>query len=155
MAREMGLGVIPWSPLAGGVLTGKYQSQDIQSAATDTSPDRPRRGAVLASGSLSKRGVEIAHLVKEVAQELGRSPAQIALAWTLLNPAVVSPVIGARTTTQLLENIDALSVRLPSEHQNRLSHASESSPGFPHLFLEKLRANGIMFGTLDIAARGN
>ncbi|MGO4425653.1 aldo/keto reductase, partial [Streptomyces sp. MCAF7] len=104
MAREMGLGVIPYSPLAGGVLTGKY-SRDGLIATNVASGDGTRKSFNLALGTLTERNLAIADVVKEVATEVSRTPAQVGLAWTLLNPSVTAPIIGARTSTQLEDNL--------------------------------------------------
>ncbi|NED89558.1 aldo/keto reductase, partial [Streptomyces sp. SID11233] len=82
MAREMGLGVVPYSPLAGGVLTGKYGRDDL--AATNAgAQDGTRRSFNITNGGLTARNLDIADVVKEVATELGRTTAQVGLAWTL------------------------------------------------------------------------
>lgn len=123
MAREMGMGVCPWSPLGGGVLTGKYAKPGS---------DGTRETMNLATGRLNDRNVFIAAEVVAVAGEIGASPAQVALAWTLANPAVDSPVLGARTPAQLEDNLGALEIALGSEHLARLDAASAIALGFPH-----------------------
>lgn len=98
MAREMGLGVVPFSPLGGGVLTGKYRREDRDragSVAGETANDRKSLNVAL--GWVTDRNLAIADVVKEVASELGRTPAQVALAWALNAPGVTAPIIGART----------------------------------------------------------
>lgn len=123
MAAEMGLGVSPWSPLGGGVLTGKY---------ANPGSDGTREAMNLATGRLNDRNRAIAAEVVAVAGELGCTPAQVALAWTLANPAVVAPVLGARTPAQLEDNLGALDVVLSAEHLARLDAASAVPLGFPH-----------------------
>ncbi len=123
MAREMGMGVCPWSPLGGGVLTGKY---------AQPGNDGTRETMNVATGRLNDRNVFIAAEVVAVAGEIGASPAQVALAWTLANPAVDSPVLGARTPAQLEDNLGALEIALDSEHLARLDAASAIALGFPH-----------------------
>lgn len=123
MAREMGMGVCPWSPLGGGVLTGKY---------AQPGNDGTREAMNLATGRLNDRNVFIAAEVMAVAGEIGASPAQVALAWTLANPAVDSPVLGVRTPAQLEDNLGALEIALDSEHLARLDAASAIALGFPH-----------------------
>src|SRR5882724_474595 len=88
MAREMGLGVLPWSPLAGGVLSGKYSRNDLAAEAAGALDGvNTRRDINVATGRLSERNLEIADAVKSIAQEMGCTPSQVALAWTLLHPA--------------------------------------------------------------------
>ncbi|MFJ2773201.1 aldo/keto reductase [Streptomyces sp. NPDC087300] len=131
MAREMGLGVIPWSPLAGGILSGKYDRTDL--TPSDTAPaDGTRRALTLAGGALTEHNLKIVDVVKDIATELGRTPAQIALAWTLQNPAVTSPIIGARTPEQLEDNLGALDVDFTPAQLTRLDEASAFTPAFPH-----------------------
>ncbi|MBD0693425.1 aldo/keto reductase [Streptomyces sp. CBMA123] len=131
MAREMGLGVVPFSPLAGGVLTGKYRREEPGAPETG-SGDSARRAANQALGAVTDRNLAIAEAVREVAQDVGRTPAQVALAWTLQNPAVTAPIIGARTPAQLLENLGALDVDLADSHLARLAEASAFPLGYPH-----------------------
>jgi aryl-alcohol dehydrogenase-like predicted oxidoreductase len=136
MAAEMGMGVLPWSPLGGGVLAGKYSRTDLAARGTqEASSLTSRRNINLATNRLTEKALVIADEVKKVASELGRSPAQIALAWTLLNPAVVSPIIGARTFAQFEDNLAALDVEFSPEQIARLDEVSRVDLGFPHAFL--------------------
>jgi aryl-alcohol dehydrogenase-like predicted oxidoreductase len=94
-----------------------------------------RRAINTATGRLSERNLAIATVVTEIAQEIGSTPAQVALAWTLLNPAVASPIIGARTLSQFEDNLGALDVSLTSDQIERLDTASQVELGFPHEML--------------------
>jgi aryl-alcohol dehydrogenase-like predicted oxidoreductase len=123
MAAAMGLGVLPWSPLGGGVLAGKYSKSDVQDS-RDAALSPSRKGVIASAGHLNERSIEIAQEVRAVAEEVGSTPSQIALAWTLTNPAVVAPVMGARTLAQAEENLGALDVALSPEQLDRLSLAS-------------------------------
>jgi aryl-alcohol dehydrogenase-like predicted oxidoreductase len=152
MALEMGLGVIPWSPLASGVLTGKYTRADLQHAAT-AEASGTRKNVAAANGSLTERGLAIAEVVREVAGELGRSPSQVALAWTMLNPAVTAPIIGARTVKQLEDNLGAAEVALSEEQRSRLEAASAIELGFPHDFLARPLTRSVMFRGTAVPAR--
>ncbi len=153
MAAELGLGVIPWSPLASGVLTGKYSRADLGAGPGGSAADGSRRDVAAGNGSLTERGLAIADIVQEVAGELGRSPAQVALAWTLLNPAVTAPIIGARTLAQLEDNLGALEVSLDEGQRARLQAASAIDLGFPHDFLARPMTKAIVSGGLDIRPR--
>ncbi|MER0446824.1 aldo/keto reductase [Streptomyces sp. Edi4] len=134
MAREMGLGVVPYSPLGGGLLTGKYSRADLTGAgpAPDGSSRRDHNAAL---GMLTERNLGIADAVREVALETGRTSAQVGLAWTLRNPAVTASVIGARTLDQLADNLGALDVDLTEAHLARLEEAGAIEPGIPHALL--------------------
>lgn len=131
MAREMGLGVIPWSPLANGVLSGKYGRADLGAGAL-ASFEGSRKDLALGYGSLSERSLDIADVVKAVAAEAGCTPSQVALAWTLLNPGVAATLLGARTLKQLESNLGALDLSLNEEQVARLEKVSAVALGFPH-----------------------
>ncbi|MDJ0395544.1 aldo/keto reductase [Rhodococcus sp. G-MC3] len=142
MATELGLGVIPWSPLGGGVLTGKYSAASLEIQASAGS----RRDHAVAHRTLNTRGLTIADVAADVARDIGATAAQVALAWTLHNPAVVSPLVGARTPEQLQHNLGALDVHLEDEHLRRLDDVSSTDPGFPHEFLTRPMVRGVMHG---------
>lgn len=148
MAQTMGLGVLPWSPLAGGVLSGKYRRQDLQRQ--DGATMDSRKAINLATGRLTERALDIAEVVIAVAQELNRPPAQVALAWTLLNPAVVSPIIGARTFAQFEDNLAALEITLSEDQIKRLNDVSQVEKCFPHNMLDSAAAAS-MFGGIKVS----
>ncbi|MFE9008110.1 aldo/keto reductase [Streptomyces sp. NPDC007875] len=152
MAREMGLGVLPYSPLAGGVLTGKYSRDDL-TAANVASDDGTRKSFNLALGTLTERNLAIADVVKEVATELGVTPAQVGLAWTLRNPTVTAPIIGARTPAQLEDNLGALEVDLTAAHLARLDEASAIGLGFPHDMLASDHIRNVTAGEMKLETR--
>src|SRR3569833_1564955 len=91
MAKEMGLGVIPWSPLASGVLTGKYGRKDLEVGGGNAAAEGTRRDIAAGNGAVTDRGLAIADVVKAVASETSHTPAQVALAWTLLDKPVTAP----------------------------------------------------------------
>ncbi|QBS43723.1 aldo/keto reductase [Nocardia sp. CS682] len=152
MARELGLGVIPWSPLGSGVLTGKYTRDDLDHQG-EGSVEGTRKNVAAAQGALTERSLSIAEVVKDVATELGKTPAQVALAWTLRNPGVTSPIIGARTAAQLEDNLGALDVEFDSAQLARLEQASAIELGFPHDMLARPMTRGVVSGDLKIEAR--
>ncbi len=154
MAREMGLGVLPWSPLAGGTLSGKYTPDDLRPGPSGDSPGfDTRKGINLATGRLSERTLAIADAIRAIAQESGATPAQVALAWILLNRSVASTIIGVRTLDQLQDNLASLDVELGGEHIARLDSVSRVDLGFPHDFLNS-PATDIMFGGVSIERSG-
>lgn len=152
MARELGLGVIPYSPLAGGLLTGKYSRDDL-TATGAASDDGTRKSFNLALGQVTERNLAIADAVTEVAAEQGRTPAQVALAWTLRNPGVTAPVIGARTPAQLEDNLGALEVDLTASQWARLDEAGAIGLGFPHDMLASDHIRKVTAGDLKIEMR--
>lgn len=153
MARDMGLGVIPWSPLASGVLTGKYSKADLDLGNDLQGALGTRRSVAMAAGSLTERGITIAEVVKSVASELEKSPAQVAIAWTLQNPAVASPIIGARSVKQLEDNLGALDVTFSGDQLARLNAASAITLGFPHHFLSSEGLRPVLFGEVEFEER--
>ena len=153
MARELGLGVLPWSPLGSGVLTGKYSHADLAAGEGVPDPTGTRRNVAAAAGSLTERSLAIADVVGEVAEETGHSRAQVALAWTLLEPAVTSTILGARTLDQLEDNLGALDVALTAEQRARLDQASAVEIGFPHRFLRSEMPRRLIFGGTTIVSR--
>ena len=126
MARELGLGVTPWSPLRGGLLSGKYRRDQL--------PDQGRHKPG-ASKSLTDRNFTIIEALESVAAEAGTGMARAAIAWLLGRPGVASPILGARTLAQLEDNLAALEVVLTPDQGQQLDAASAPFPHFPQSFL--------------------
>ncbi len=131
MAQALGLGVTPWSPLRGGLLSGKY--------GRNRQPQGEGRHVPGVSKSLNDRNYAIIEAAEAVAAELGIGLAQVALAWVLVRPGVASPILGARTLAQLDGNLAALELVLSPELVARLDAASAPAPIFPHGFLANTR----------------
>ncbi len=148
-ARALGLGVTPWSPLGSGLLSGKYAS----GAQAPADPEGGRGALLATSGRVNPRAIAIADVVRAVADEIGATSAQVALAWTLVNPAVVAPILGARTLRQLEDNIGALGVVLGEDQLARLDEASRVELGFPHDFLRNDRIRQGLTGGTRVRAR--
>jgi aryl-alcohol dehydrogenase-like predicted oxidoreductase len=126
MARAFGMTVTPWSPLANGMLTGKYNS--------DTGSDG-RLAPGRSRNQVTERGLAIAEVVMSVADEIGCTAAQVALAWLVHQPGSVIPIIGARRVEQLEDNLRCLDIELTDGHLERLDKASRIELGFPHNFI--------------------
>ncbi|MFI7704809.1 aldo/keto reductase [Nonomuraea sp. NPDC049480] len=150
MAREMGLGVIPWSPLASGVLTGKYTRADLDVGEGTADPAGTRKNVAAANGALTERALGIADVVKRVAGEMGAKPSQVALAWATLNPGVTAPIVGARTRAQLEDNLGALDVRFTDDQLAALDEAGRVDLGFPHEMLARPMSRQVVFGGVTI-----
>lgn len=144
MARELDLGVTPWSPLAGGVLTGKFTTPDRAPA------DSGRKAFATNLGHLSERGLAIARVVADIAGELGVTSAQVALNWVLRQPGVTSTIFGAKRVAQLDENLGALGVALTDAQLARLDQASAIELGFPHDFLRRDNIRAFSTGGVTI-----
>ena len=152
MARALGLGVLPWSPLGGGVLAGKYARTDVEDS-REAAVSASRKGVIAASGHLNARAIAMAEEVRAVAAEAGATPSQVALAWTLTNPAVVSPIVGARTVGQAEENLAALQVVLSQDQVARLNRISEPDPIFPARFVQRPLVQQLMHGGTSVPRR--
>ena len=150
MASEMGMGVSPWAPLGQGVLTGKYTRDDLIPG--DIGDISSRKAINAMTGKLTAQNLDIADVVMEIAREIDCTPAQLAVAWTLTNPAVCSPVIGARTPAQLEDNLGALSVEISPDQLSRLNEISAVPPVFP-IDMLKGPAESMMFGGVRVQER--
>ncbi|OED00745.1 aldo/keto reductase [Rhizobium sp. YK2] len=151
-AEALGLGVLPWSPLGGGVLTGKYSLADVEDS-REATVSASRKGVIASSGHLNERAIEIADEVRAVAEEVNSTPSRVALAWTLANPTVVSPIIGARTLAQAEDNLGALDMALTSEQLDRLNRVSAPSPEFPARFTQRPLVQQLIFGGAAVERR--
>lgn len=113
---DQGIGAIPYSPLAGGFLTGKYKRDDP--------PPPSARAETVRKRYFNERGWAIITALESVATELAVPPAQVALAWLLSQPAIVAPIVGANSPDQLAASLGALEVKLTPEQRTRLDQAS-------------------------------
>jgi aryl-alcohol dehydrogenase-like predicted oxidoreductase len=123
-----GLGLLPWSPLGGGWLTGKYRKEERPSGATRLGEDPNRGVEAYDRRSSRQRTWDVVDAVRDVAGEQGASMAQVALSWLSDRPAVTSVILGARTTEQLEDNLQAADLHLSSEQTERLDAASDPEP---------------------------
>ncbi|KRF41354.1 aldo/keto reductase [Terrabacter sp. Soil810] len=109
-ATSLGFGLLPWSPLGRGVLTGKYRN-GIPSGSRAASNDFPG----FAERFLDEQTTRVAHAVAMAARGLGAKPGEVALSWVRDRPGVAAPIVGARTTAQLRSALASLELSLPSE----------------------------------------
>jgi len=136
VCREEGLGVIPWSPLGGGFLSGKYRRGE-----------RPPQGSRIAEAVESmeehwdrratERNWNTLEIAGEISEETGKSYAQISLNWLLRQEGVTAPIIGARTMEQLEDNLGAAGWQLSEEQVKRLSEASALKDVYPYRFIRE------------------
>ncbi len=134
MAEAFDLAITPWSPLAGGLLTGKYRK--------NKSPKEGRQREV------SNAQLEIAEALVEVAESVGATPAQTALAWLRQRPIKVPviPIIGARRPEQLEDSLKATDLTLPANAIDKLDQCSAVRLGFPHEFLRMAQPQQFIYG---------
>ena len=140
-ALELGLGVTPWSPLKGGLLSGKYRRDN----AGDVTVSRAWNAA-----NLGEKAYDLVDRLIAIAAELESTPARVALAWLQARPGVASTIIGARRLDQLQDNVAALEVQLTPAQMQNLNDASKPVLGFPMAFLER----AAMFSSSGLTING-
>jgi aryl-alcohol dehydrogenase-like predicted oxidoreductase len=140
-ARELGLGITPWSPLRFGALSGKYTRANRGERLSN-------RGSWLAS-ALHDKAYDVIDTVIAIAHELETSPARVAIAWVQSQPGVASTIIGVRTGVQLEDNLGAIEVKLTPAHVAALDAVSKPSLDFPAEFLRNVGPFGYGGTTID------
>ncbi len=142
MAKALNIGVTAWSPLAGGVLTGKYHGHG--------SSEQARMNTDMAKGFMPEpqRAGRVVAAVKSVSDETGRSMAQVALAWLRYQSVPVIPIIGARRLSQLQDNLASFDVALSADQLKTLDEASRIELGFPYDIYEKAMPRAVCYGGL-------
>jgi aryl-alcohol dehydrogenase-like predicted oxidoreductase len=116
--RELGIGFVPYSPLGRGFLTGEIQKFE------DLAEDDYRRFSPRFQGDNFKKNLDLVHKIKEIADEKGCKPSQLALAWLLAQGEDIVPIPGTKRRTYLEENVGALRIVLTEEELNRINHAA-------------------------------
>lgn len=144
-ATDGGMGIVPWSPLAGGFLTGKY-SRGEQPSVGRLSGANP-----FGDSKFTDRNYDILDAVRTVASELGVTVAQTALAWVGQQRGVDTTLIGANSVQQLQANLAAAEVRLTADQEERLRTASAPTPGFSDS-LASADIRRMLFGGHDVRA---
>jgi len=143
MARALNLGVTAWSPLSRGVLTGKYHGHGSSESGRMSAdmmkqfmPEEQRTGRIVAA-------------VKTVADQMGRSMAQVALAWLRSRPVPVIPIIGARKLSQFQDNFASIDLSLSADQLKALDEASRIELGFPYDIYAKDMVRALMHGGMS------
>jgi aryl-alcohol dehydrogenase-like predicted oxidoreductase len=142
MAKALNLGLTAWSPLAGGVLTGKYHGHG------SSEPGRMSGDMMKDFMPEQQRTSRIVAAVKTVSDEIGRSMAQVSLAWLRYRSVPVIPIIGARKLSQLQDNLGSFDLTLSAEQLKPLDEASRIELGFPYDFYEKESVRAIIYAGL-------
>jgi aryl-alcohol dehydrogenase-like predicted oxidoreductase len=142
MAKALNIGVTAWSPLCNGVLTGKYHGNGSAEAGRMSSdmmksflPEQQRTERIVAA-------------VKTVSEKVGRSMAQVSLAWLRYRSVPVIPIIGARKLSQVQDNLASFDLVLPAEQLKILDEASRIELGFPHEFYARELVRSFVYGGL-------
>lgn len=136
--QENGMGIIPWSPLRGGWLSGKYRK------GMDNPPEGTRIARAEEEGWMEKwsayntdRTWNVIETLVEIAESIDKSPAQVALNWVKDRPGVTAPIIGARKIEHLEDNLGSVGWKLSDEHRARLDDVSEMPGPYPYDFIEE------------------
>lgn len=143
LAEAQNMAITPWSPLAGGLLTGKFNRDapgaDQQGARLTESPRRAQ--------ALHERNLDVAEQLTTMAAEQGCTPAQLALAWMMRrSTACVVPIIGARTPAQLADNLGAVGVRPSGEQIAKLDALTAADPAYPQSLFDSEFFRTLMYG---------
>ncbi len=145
LATELGMGITVWSPLASGLLSGRYsRNTDVQG----------RLAMMKESGNpafmhFNERNWAIVDVLDDVARELGRPMSQVALNWVANRPGVASVTIGASKPEQLAQNLGALDFDLPTELRRRLDETSQPATPFPYYFFDNAM-QGMLYGGANV-----
>jgi len=133
MAKALGIAVTPWSPLAGGVLTGKYLQKEGHRVPED-------------SHRFNEKNTRITRKLITIAEQMGHTPAQVALRWIMQKDQVVIPIVGARKAAQLESSLKCLEFTLGDQEIMELDEISQPRMGYPHDFLKVDMVRKIGFG---------
>jgi aryl-alcohol dehydrogenase-like predicted oxidoreductase len=164
LATEFGMGILPWSPLAYGLLTGKYDRSQVEQAGPragglprnaaaegeERPPDDKRLDGANPFGDslFTDRNWQIVDTLKQVSDEAGQSPARIALAWVAGRPGVTSTLMGVSRAAQVVNNVAALDIALSPEHRARLDRVSLGEPRMLYtLFTPTIRQHAVFGGS--------
>jgi aryl-alcohol dehydrogenase-like predicted oxidoreductase len=139
-AQEFGIAICPWSPLGGGLLTGKYKRQGDNGVGDG----RLTKGSPF--NMFTERNWGIVAVLLEVAGELNKTPAQVALNWAVTQAGITSTIIGASSLAQLNDNLGSLDLSIPAEIRQRLEAASAVPLVHPYVFFKGMIQNMIHGG---------
>jgi aryl-alcohol dehydrogenase-like predicted oxidoreductase len=144
-AQELGLGICPWSPLAGGLLTGKYRRENADTG-NEGRLHNLRGSGNPALNKLKDRNWPILDTLLEVSKKLDRTPAEVALNWAATQPGITSTIIGATNGSQLEKNIAALDLDIPADLRSHLDTVSALEETHPYVFFGSFFQNMINGG---------
>jgi aryl-alcohol dehydrogenase-like predicted oxidoreductase len=136
LAKHDQLAIMAWSPLASGLLSGKYRQLKDKG--------KSKRG-LIADARLNEQNINIINTVNDLAEELKTSPAALSLKWVMMQYPQLFPVVGARTAEQLVDNLSSLDISLTKKHMQILNDVSKISLGFPYDIImdEKINLPGM------------
>lgn len=143
---DQGIGILIWSPLAGGLLSGKYRRDQVTPAGSRHLDERWPEPPIYDREGL----YDSIEVLVDVAEELSASPAQVALAWLLQRPGVTSVIVGARTENQLATNLESAELEIPADALERLERVSRPNLQYPRWHQASSASDRL--GTADLAA---
>jgi len=168
LGRALGMGLVPWSPLAYGLLTGKYDRATVEAgpsrqggvpnAGDDGQTTRPEDDKRLDGDNpfgdtlFTDRNWRIAEAVKRVAADMGETAARVALAWVVGRPGVASTLMGVSRADQVTDNVSALDLRIPEQHLAALDAVSADGGKFLYGLFQPQARNQIIFGGADVTS---
>jgi aryl-alcohol dehydrogenase-like predicted oxidoreductase len=147
LSRELGLGIVPWSPLASGFLSGKYQRSREGGGDGEGRLQTLKDSANPGFAKFTPKNWDILAAVQSVAAELGKPAAEVALSWVTTQPGVASTLIGATKRAQLESNLNALALEIPPALRARLDDASKLDVIHPYMFFGEPFTSMISGGT--------
>lgn len=147
MAKALDIGVTAWSPLGGGILTGKYNTKELDNKSSESKRLHPDNQ--MSNRFVNERNLSIAKVVQEISKEVDKTPSQVALNWLLQqneSKGVIIPIVGARTENQIVDNLESVNFKLTKDHLKRLDEISSIELGFPHDTFSKEAEKEFIFG---------
>ncbi|OJU80674.1 MAG: aldo/keto reductase [Chlamydia sp. 32-24] len=146
MSKSLDIPIVAWSPLGMGVLSGKYNERK----GNQTKEARFQVNPTWGESYLKEKNMQIAKKVVKIAKDAARSPTQVALNWILQKSPLMIPIIGAKTQSQLEENLGCLDFVLTSQQMKELDEVSHFDLGFPYNFIHKKNILDSIFGDNEI-----
>lgn len=134
-AQELGLGICPWSPLASGLLTGKYNRHG-NNGSGDGRLEKTKDSGNPTLLRFNEKNWEILDVLLAVSKQIGRPPAQVALNWVVTQPGITSTILGASKLSQLDDNLRAIEFSIPAQLRQQLDEVSAPASIHPYVFFE-------------------
>lgn len=147
MAKSFDIGVTAWSPLGGGVLTGKYNPVKLDDKSSESKRLHPDNQ--MSYRFLNERNLSISKVVQEISKEISKTPSQVALNWIIQqneSKGVIIPIVGARTKNQITDNLESINFKLDHDQLKRLDEISSIELGFPHDMFSQKAEKEFIFG---------
>ncbi|HKV04142.1 MAG TPA: aldo/keto reductase [Candidatus Acidoferrales bacterium] len=141
-AQELGIGICPWGPLAGGFLSGKYRREG-----TAGKGEGRLTGPNNIFNRFTERNWRIGDAFLEIAKQINKTPAQVALNWCATQPGITSTILGATRVAQLEDNLAAIEFEIPAEQRKKLDEISALDPAHPYVFFAPMTQGRISGGT--------